>query len=295
VHTATSHDEALGLAYGFLGVAAFSLTLPATRVAVADLHPAIVALGRCVAAALVAGAVLLATRSPRPDRTQWPSFAIVVAGVIVGFPLFSAVAMRYVPSTHGAIVLGILPLATAVAGAIRAGDRPSPGFWLAGLAGSALVVAFALWQGAGTLHLADLALLAAVATAAFGYAEGGRLARVMGGWQVISWALVLAAPLLIVPLAWLVAEHGLEASRDAWIGFAYVTLFSQFLGFFAWYKGLALGGVARVGQMQLLQPFLTLLAAAALLGEPLSTGTLLFAAAVVVAVAIGRRMPIAQA
>jgi drug/metabolite transporter (DMT)-like permease len=293
--TPGARDERRGLAYGFLGVAAFSLTLPATRAAVADLHPAFVALARCVVAACAAGALLVLARVPVPTRRQWPSLAIIVAGVVVGFPLFTAIAMRDAPAAHGAIVLGILPLATALAGALRGGERPSRGFWLAGSAGSALVVAFALLQGGGRFGPADLALLLAVAAGALGYAEGGRLARELGAWQTISWALVLSAPLLLVPLAFVMVEHGATATPAAWLGFAYVALVSQFLGFFPWYKGLALGGVARVGQLQLLQPFMTLVASALLLGERIDALTIGFGIAVFVAVAIGRRMPIARA
>jgi drug/metabolite transporter (DMT)-like permease len=289
-----ARDETRALAYGFVGVAAFSLTLPATRAAVADLHPAFVALARCLVAAVAAGALLAIARVPWPARRHWTSLAIVVAGVIVGFPLFSAIAMRDAPASHGAIVLGILPLATALAGALRGGERPSRGFWLAGLAGSALVVAFALAQGGGRFGPADLALVLAVAAGALGYAEGGRLARDLGAWQTISWALVLSAPLLILPLAWVVAEHGAQASPRGWLGFAYVALLSQFLGFFPWYKGLALGGVARVGQLQLLQPFMTLFASALLLHEAIDAWTVAFAVAVVATVAIGRHMPIAR-
>lgn len=293
VSTPGERDERRGLAYGLLGVAAFSLTLPATRAAVADLHPAFVALARCAVAACAAGALLLVARAPLPQRRQWPSLAIIVAGVIVGFPLFSAIAMRDAPAAHGAIVLGILPLATALAGALRGGERPSRGFWLAGIAGSMLVVAFALAQGGGRFGTADVALLLAVAAGAIGYAEGGRLARELGAWQTISWALVLSAPLLLGPLALVVAIHGATASVQAWLGFAYVALVSQFLGFFPWYKGLALGGVARVGQLQLLQPFMTLFASALLLAEQVDATTVAFAIAVFVVVAIGRRMPIA--
>jgi drug/metabolite transporter (DMT)-like permease len=287
-------DETLGLAYGFLGVAAFSLTLPATRLAVADLDPVIVALGRCVIAAVPAAALLLLARASRPKRADLAALALVVAGVIVGFPVLTAVAMRDVPATHGAIVLGVLPLATAMAAAMRGGERPSAGFWIAAVAGSTLVVAYALWQGAGSLHVADFALLGAVVLGALGYAEGGRLARTMGPWQVICWALVLSLPLLVPPLAWAIAARGVTASPSAWAGFAYVALVSQFLGFFPWYKGLALGGVARVGQLQLLQPFLTLVASWALLGEQLTLAMLGFAAAVVATVAIGRRMPVSR-
>jgi drug/metabolite transporter (DMT)-like permease len=288
-------DETRGLAYGLFAVAIFSMTLPATRLVVAEVHPLIAALGRGVVAALFAGALLAVTRTPRPRREDWPGFAIVIGGVVLGYPIFTNVALQWVSASHSAIVVALLPLATAVAGTLRAGDRPSTGFWMAALAGTALVVAFALWQGAGTLHVADLALLAAVVTCGFGYAEGARLSRHLGGWQVISWALVISAPFLLLPTAWLVAEHGLDASPRAWLGFLYIALISQFVGFFPWYKGLALGGVARVGQVQLLQPFLTLIGSALLLGEVLDAATWLFAIAVVAMVAVGRRMPVARA
>ncbi len=278
-----------GLLFGLLGVAVFSLTLPATWIAVTGLDPVFVGLGRAVVAAALAAAALLATRSPWPGRALLPRIAIVAAGVIVGFPLFTALAMRRVPASHGAIVIGILPLATALAGAWLAHERPTPSFWLCSAAGSAVVVGFALWQGGGALHVADLLLLAAVAAAAIGYAEGGRLARTLGGWQVISWALVLAAPLMLLPTLWVVDARIVSASPAAWAGFAYVSVFSMFLGFFAWYRGLALGGIAVVGQTQLLQPFLTLFASALLLGEPLDPATFVAAGLVVVAIALARR------
>src|SRR5262249_12383226 len=204
----------------------------------------------------------------------------------------SAIAMTRLPAAHGAILLGVLPLATAVAGALRAGDRPSVGFWLAGAAGSGLVIGYALLSGAGRAQPADLLLLLAVAGAAIGYAEGGRLARELGGWQVICWVVALAGPLLILPMLWLIRRHGLAAPPRAWAGFAYVALFSQLIGFFFWYKGLALGGVARVGQGQPAQIFLTLAASALLLGERIGPTTIAFALAVAVVIAIGRRMPV---
>jgi len=213
----------------------------------------------------------------------------VAAGVVVGFPLLSAWALRRVPASHGAIMLGILPLATAVAGVVRANERPSRSFWIASIAGSATVVGYAVVSGGGGLHIADVALLGAVAAAALGYAEGGRLARTLGSWQVICWALVLAAPVLLVPVALAVQTHGIHASWQAWLGFAYVSVVSMFLGFFAWYRGLALGGVARVGQLQLLQPFFTIGASAVLLGERITPLTVGVACVVAVIVAMGRR------
>jgi drug/metabolite transporter (DMT)-like permease len=220
------------------------------------------------------------------------ALAITAAGVVLGFPLFSSVAMQYVPASHGAIVLGIMPLATALFGALRFGERPSVGFWVAAAIGSGLVVIFALQQGGGQLHVADLALFIAVIAAAMGYAEGGRLAQTMGGQQVIAWALVLSMPLVLPITLWFAWRYGMNASVGAWTGFAYVSIFSMFIGFFFWYKGLALGGIARVGQVQLIQPFLTLLGAAVILGEVLEWRTFLFALAIIAVVAIGRKMAI---
>lgn len=185
-------------------------------------------------------------------------------------------------------MLGILPLTTAIAGVLRAGDRPSRGFWVASCAGSAVVVAFAVLTGGGHLHGADIALVGAVIAAAAGYAEGGRLARDLGSWQVICWALLVATPFLLVPVA-LSLRSGVAASPSAWLGFAYVSVVSMFLGLFAWYRGLALGGVARVGQIQLLQPFFTLAAAATLLGEDISPLTIGVAVVVATIVALGRK------
>jgi drug/metabolite transporter (DMT)-like permease len=289
-----ANAETAGLWYGLLGVLGFSLTLPATRVAVAFLDPTVVGLGRALVAALLAAVLLAATRQRRPSREELGRLAIVAGGVILGFPLLSAWALRQVPSAHGAIVIGLLPLATALAAAIRVGERPSWQFWLAGLVGSAAVIGFAATTGAGSMQAADLALLGAVAAGALGYAEGGRLARTLGGWQVISWALVLAAPFISIPVALAVWQHGLAAPPSAWLSFGYVAVVSQFLAFFAWYRGLALGGVARVSQLQLLQPFLTLVASALLLHEQVTLATMLVALVVVLAVAVGRKAPIAR-
>jgi drug/metabolite transporter (DMT)-like permease len=285
-------QENRGMWMGMVGVAIFSLTLPFTRMAVAELNPVLVALGRAVVAAIGSAVLLWWVGAPRPTSRQWRGLTITSLGVVVGFPVFSSIAMRYVPASHGAVVVGILPLATALFGALRFGERPSTGFWVAAFLGSALVVGFALWQGGGEFHAADLALFAAVIAAAMGYAEGGRLSQSMGGQQVISWALVLSMPILLPITIWLGWNYGLDASPRAWIGFGYVSLFSMFIGFFFWYKGLALGGIARVGQVQLLQPFLTLIGAALILGEALDARNFLFAIAVIAVVAVGRRMSI---
>lgn len=285
-------DERAGYIFGLIGVVVFGLTLPATRAAVAALDPWFVGLGRGIVAGGAAALVLAVTRQPWPPRSSWLPLLTTSAGVVVGFPLFATLAMQYAPASHGGVVLAILPLATAVAGVVLAGERPSIGFWLCGIAGTASVLAFAFIEGAGSdgLRFADLLLAAAIASAAIGYASGGGLSRSMGGWQVISWALVIAAPFLIVILLIRGTTVAWSAPAAAWTGFFYLALFSQFLGFFAWYRGLALGGVAKVGQVQLLQTFVTLVAAALLLGEQITLLELGFACLVVSIVAVGRRM-----
>jgi len=285
-------QETEGMLFGLIGVAIFSLTLPFTRMAVAELNPVFIALGRAVVAAVAAALLLWQMRAPWPTKRQWPGLIVTAFGCVVGFPVFTSIAMRYVPASHGAVVVGILPLATALCGALRFGERPSTGFWVSAAVGSGIVVGFALWQGGGSFQLADLALFIAVLAAGIGYAEGGRLSQSMGGQQVISWALVVSMPILLPITAWLAWHYGVSASPKAWAAFGYVSLFSMFIGFFFWYKGLALGGIARVGQVQLLQPFMTLVAAALLLGEALEWRNILFALAIIAVVVIGRRMPI---
>jgi drug/metabolite transporter (DMT)-like permease len=288
MHAITADDRRAGLLWGFVGVAAFAVTLPAMRIAVASLDPVFVGLGRAVVAAVLATIALAVTRQPWPPREVWPRLAIVAFGVVIGFPLLSAWAMRYVPSSHGAVVVGLLPLATAAAGAWLAHERPSRRFWPCAIAGRVVVVAFALSPGGGSLHIADLLLIGAVASAAIGYAEGARLTRIIGGWQVISWALVLSTPFLAWP-SWLAAKGAAEAPWIAWVAFLYVAIVSMYLGFFAWYRALAQGGIAAVGQLQLLQPFLTFAFAALLLDERLDPSMFVAAALVVATIALGRR------
>ena len=282
-----------GMLLGFIGVLIFSLTLPATRVAVAHLDPVFVGLGRSLVAAVFAAAFLLAIRAPWPSRKQIRHLALSSAGVIVGFPALTSMAMREVPSAHGAIVVGLLPLLTALMGAWLHHERPSIGFWIAAAVGSALVVSFAIFNGGGSLHMADLALLGAVILGAFGYAQGALVTRELGGRETISWSLIISAPFLAIPVAMAAQRSDFAAATAVeWAGFAYVAILSQFIGFFAWYKGLDVGGVARVSQVQLLQVFLTMLFAALLLGEKVTPIMIAFAVAVVVTVAIGRRMPV---
>lgn len=280
--------ELRGLALGLLGVLAFSLTLPATRAAVAAFDPWFVGVARCVVAALPAGLYLLLGRHRLPTRVELRQLLIVSACVAVLFPALSALAMVQVGASQGSVTLGLLPLATAVAATLLARERPSRGFWVLAVLGSALVVVFSLVRGGGSLHRADLILFASVVVSAVGYALGAVLAGSLGGLAVISWALVLAAPWMLLPAVLLFPEN-LPPLSPAWAGLIYVCLISQFLGFLPWYRALALGGLARVGQVQLLQPFFTIAAAWALLGEAFDGWTLGFALAIVAVVLAGKR------
>lgn len=277
-----------GFLLGLLGVLAFSLTLPMTRLAVAELDATFVAFGRMSIAGLIAAAWLLAMRARRPARAQWRLLAWAAAGIVLGFPLLSSIAMRSMPASHGAIVNGLLPFFTALFAAWLYRDRQGVRFWVCAGIGSAVVIAFALREGDAALTGGDVWMLGAVALGALGYVVGARLATVMGGVDVILWALVIALPVTAPIAAWLALTTPLAASALAWGGLAYVTLVSQLLGFFAWYNGLALGGIARVGQVQLLQVFFTIVFAAAFFGETVDAVTWLAAAAVVISIAVGR-------
>jgi drug/metabolite transporter (DMT)-like permease len=228
-----------------------------------------------------------------PALRHLPGLATVAVGVIGGFPLLTSLALRHVPASHGAIVVGLLPLATALFGALLAHERPSAGFWIAATAGSAAVALFALSESGWTVRPADGLLVLASVLCGLGYAEGGRLARELGGLATIAWALILASPAIAVAVAWASIGAGMHASALAWAAFGYTGVVSMFLAFWAWYHGLALGGIARVGQVQLLQVFVTLLWARLLLGEALTLRAVAAAAAVVGAVLVGRRAAVA--
>ncbi|RKP44910.1 DMT family transporter [Trinickia fusca] len=285
--------ESQGMLLGLVGVIIFSLTLPMTRIVVQEFHPLLNGLGRALVAAVPAGALLAWRREAWPTRAQLKSLAVVALGVIVAFPVFSAWAMKTVPASHGALVNGLQSLFVAVYAAWLSHERPSPAFWACAALGSALVVGYALHAGGGSLQPGDALMLGAVAIGALGYAEGARLARQIGGWQVICWALVVAAPFLVLPVGWLGWQHHLQhpgpVALKTWLAFGYVTLFSQLIGFFAWYAGLAMGGTARVGQVQLLQIFFTIAFSAVFFGEAVAPSTWLFAAAVIATVIAGRK------
>lgn len=287
-----------GLLLGLLAVAIFAATLPATRLAVGDvqapqLPPAFVTVGRAAVAGCLALLYLWAVRAPRPPRALLPALVLCMAGTVLGFPLGLALALREVPAMHAAVITGVLPLATAVAAAVGLRQRAAPAFWGLALLGCGLVLAFAAQEGGGRLQWADAYLLAAVACAATGYVAGARASQVLSAEHTIGWVLVLALPWTL-PAALATAPWGqLGAVRlPAWAGFVYVSVFSMWLGFFAWYRALALGGVMRVSQVQLLQPFLALLIAVPVLGEPLEARTLGFALAVMAVVWLGRRVPV---
>jgi drug/metabolite transporter (DMT)-like permease len=286
--------ELRGLVWGLLGVLAFSLTLPATRAAVPSLGVAFVFLGRVTGAGLAAALILLLTHQPLPRRDDCAGLIITSLGVVLGFPLLTTLALMYVPASHGAIVVGLLPISTAVAGAVLAGERPSAGFWLASSAATAIVLAFILQTSGTRLSLPDAALIGAVLAAACGYAKGGQLAARLGSWQVICRSLVIALPATATASIVFVNFPQQPVAASAWIGFAYVTLVSQLTGFFAWYYGLALGGIARVSQTQLFQLFFTLAASAWLLGETIDSRILIYGTAVVIAAAIGARARIVR-
>ncbi len=281
--------ERLGLLLGFIGMVIFGGTLPATRIAVAEIDPIALTALRTAIAGVCSLALLLVLRRPLPPRALWRQLVIAMLCVAVLFPLLMSMGMQRVDASHGGVVLGVLPIATALVAVAITHERPRPLFWIASVAGAALVIAFSLRQGGGTFSTGDLLLFAAVVVSAIGYAFSGRLTSHMPGWEVISWILVIGLPLSI-PAAVLTMPHDVgQIALKPWLGLLYVALFSQWIGFFAWNAGMAMGGIARVSQVQLLQPFVTFALAAFFNDETITLQILLFAAAVVVTVAISTR------
>lgn len=278
-----------GWGSGLVGVLIFSGSLPATRVAVGGFEPVFLTSARAVIAALLGGALLVALRQPRPAASDLFSLLIVAIGVVVGFPLLTALALQHVTSAHSIVFIGLLPLATATFGVLRGGERPRLGFWIFSALGSLSVVGFALSQGGAGSLVGDGLMVAAVFICGLGYAEGAVLSRRLGGWQVICWALALALPVM-APIALATQPATWEGiGAPAWLGLAYVSVFSMLVGFVFWYRGLVLGGIAKVGQLQLLQPFFGLLLAGLLLDEPVPMAMVAVTGFIVLCVAAAKR------
>ena len=278
-----------GWGSGLVGVIIFSGSLPATRVAVGGFAPVFLTSARAVIAALLGLALLLALRQKRPAKSDLRALVVIALGVVVGFPLLTALALQHVTAAHSIVFIGLLPLATATFGVLRGGERPRPAFWIFSIIGSLSVVGFAVSRGGSGSLAGDLLMVAAVIACGLGYAEGAVLSRRLGGWQVICWALVLALPVMAIialvtlPRTW----SGIDA--PAWLGLAYVSVFSMLIGFVFWYRGLVLGGIAKVGQLQLLQPFFGLALAGLLLHEPVAPSMVAVTGVIVLCVAGAKR------
>lgn len=274
---------------GMIGVIIFSGSLPATRVAIDGFDPVLLTVARAAIAGILGLCLLVAFGERRPGRGDLASLVVVATGVVVGFPLLTALALQHVTAAHSIVFVGLLPLCTAIFGVLRGGERPRPAFWLFSALGSALVAGFAANQGLAAAPVGDALMLAAIVACGLGYAEGAKLSRTLGGWQVISWALVISLPVMIAITALYWPADFAAVDVPAWIGLAYVSLFSMLIGFVFWYRGLAQGGIASVGQLQLLQPFFGLALAATLLGEPVTPLMLLVTVAVIGCVAGARK------
>ena len=288
LHKPTLSPSTRGWINGLIGVVIFSGSLPATRLAVMAFDPLFLTAARATIAALLAVTLLWLFKPQRPALAQMGSLIVVAAGVVLGFPLLTALALRHVTSAHSIVFLGLLPLATAIFAVLRGGERPRLAFWLFSLLGSALVVSFAVSQGLSAAPQGDLLMLLAIVVCGLGYAEGAKLSRTLGGWQVICWALLLALPVMATLTAVLMPSSLETISTSAWWCLAYVSMFSMLIGFVFWYRGLAQGGIAAVGQLQLLQPFFGLALAAGLLHEQVSTGMVGVTVAVIACV-VGAR------
>ena len=291
----TSPREKLGLALGIAGVLLFGGTLPATRLAVTAFDPLFLSAARAATAGCAGLLLLLLMRKPLPPRALWRDLALAALCTIIGFPVFMALAMAHIPAAHGGVVLGIIPLATTAAAALVAHERPSLGFWAASAAGAAIVFVFMVRQSeASTIELGDLYLLGTVISGAFGYALSGRLSRTLPGWEVISWQVASFLPLSLVATLLLLPPTFVNVPAPAWAGLGYVSFISQFFAFFVFNAAMAMGGVARVGQLMLLQPFVIVALSVPVNGERFEASTLLYAAAVVATVIVGQRMQVTR-
>jgi drug/metabolite transporter (DMT)-like permease len=274
---------------GLAAIVIFSVTLPVTRVAVLELPPPFIAFGRAVGAGVLAACVIAWRRPPIPTLMQWRWVCLIAIGVVFGFPYFSTLAMQNIAASHGAILTGLLPLGTALMGAWLGRERPSKKFWFWAMIGSAIVVAFAVWRGGGQPVKGDWAMLAAVVLGALGYAAGGKLAGSLGGINTICWALIISLPVNLAMSAVYWPGNIQSVTWVSWLCFAYLAVFSMFIGFFFWYGALAMGGIGKVGLIQLLQPFITVVMASLINHEALEISTVIMAVVVALVVFNGRR------
>ncbi|AZV42758.1 DMT family transporter [Peribacillus asahii] len=286
--------EKFGLLLGLVGVICFSLTLPSTSIAVEYFGTTVVGLGRTVVAAILVAVIFIIRKEKLPSPRQFKSLLIVAVGAVLGFPLLTSWAMKSLPVSHGAVELALLPLSTAGFAMFRAGEIPSPKFWISSIIGSLAVIMYALHLGFGQLQFADLALLAAVIILGLSYAEGGKLAKELGSWQVIAWAIMIGAPFFIIPVGLNLTTEMLHAPIQAWVSFIYLAVVSQFLAYVAWYGGMAMGGIARVSQLQYIQPFLMIIFATVFLDESITFFTLVIAVIVVISVILGKNAPVSK-
>lgn len=277
-----------GMLLGFIGIVCFSFTLPATSIAVPYFGETIVGLGRTVIAAIIVGIVFIMKKQSLPSKSQFKSLLIVAVGAVLAFPLLTTYAMKSLPVSHGAIELALLPLATAGFATWRGGERPSKRYWIASATGAITVIIYAIYLGLGQLHKGDFALIASVILLGLSYAEGGKLSKEVGSWQVIAWAILIGAPFFIIPVGLGLSDSMLDAPIEAWISLFYLGIVSQFLAYVAWYGGMSLGGIARVGQIQYLQPFLMIGFSVLFLGESIKWITIVLAMIVVLCVILGK-------
>ncbi|MEP2942864.1 MAG: DMT family transporter [Hyphomicrobiales bacterium] len=277
-----------GWGSGLVGVIIFSASLPATKIAVGDFTPLFLTSARAVIAALVGAGLLLFLREKAPQKDDLLSLAIVAFGVVIGFPLFTALALQHITSTHSIVFIGILPLMTALFGVLRAGEHPQSIFWVFAGIGAVLVATYALLQSADVSLIGDAYMVAAIIACGLGYAEGAKLSKRLGGWQVISWALILSLPVMFIVAVFYAPSSFDTVSLSGWLGLGYVSLFSMMIGFVFWYRGLAIGGIAGVGQLQLLQPFFGFLLAGLLVGEAVEPA-MLFVTVMVIGCVIGAK------
>ncbi|QCJ44609.1 DMT family transporter [Bacillus sp. S3] len=281
-----------GMLFGFIGVVCFSLTLPATSIAVPYFGETIVGLGRTVVAAIIVSIIFIIKKESLPNKKQLKSLSIVAAGAVLAFPLLSTFAMKSLPVSHGAIETALLPLATAGFAMWRGGERPSKRYWIASIIGAVTVLLYAVYLGLGQLQKGDMALIVAVLLLGLSYAEGGKLSKELGSWQVIAWAILIGAPFFIIPVGLSISVDIFQAPIEAWISLFYLAVVSQFLAYIAWYGGMSLGGIAKVGQIQYLQPFLMIGFSVLFLGESITWLTIVLAIVVVICVIIGKNAPV---